>query len=69
MFTVLLAKSRYIDDRIHTLDPGAYLLDFARFIVRSVPDAEVHARLGDMAGDVAVFRGCDADGDDGTELF
>ncbi len=69
MFTVLLSKSRHIDDRTHTVDSGAYLLDFARFIVRTVPDAEVHARLGDMAGDEAVFRGCDADGDDGMELF
>lgn len=69
MFTVLLTRSRYIDNRIHTLDPAAYLLDFARFIVRTVPDAEVTARLGDMAGDEAVFRGCDAGGEDGIELF
>lgn len=69
MFTVLLGKSRRIDDRMHTLDSGAYLLGFARFIVRTIPDAEVRARLGNMAGDEAVFRGSAADGDDGMELF
>jgi hypothetical protein len=69
MFTVMLGKSCHVDHRINTRDSGAYLLDFARFIVRTVPDAEVHARLGDMAGDEAVFRGCDADCDDGMELF
>lgn len=51
-----------------TVDASQYLYDFAAFIARSIPDAEVHARLGMQAGDEVVFFGRDVGADD-VELF
>jgi hypothetical protein len=70
MFVVVLGKSRHIEERISTVaSTNEYLLDLAKFIVRTVPDAEVHAHLGGMAGDEAVFRGSDAAVEDDVEMF
>jgi len=72
MFIVVLGKSRHTEERISTvLSSNSYLLDLAKFIVRTVPDAEVHAHLGGMAGDEAVFRGAEtaSASDDDIEMF
>lgn len=68
MFMVRVGRSS--DEHYHPLTVKAheYLYDFAAFIARSVPDAEVHARLGLQLGDEVVFHGR-ALADDGVELF
>lgn len=68
MFLVKLDRS---SDRLYqplTIKTNEYLYDFAAFIARSVPDAEVHARLGVEAGDEVVFHGAAVDNED-IELF
>lgn len=68
MFLVQLNRSC---DRLYqplTVKTAEYLYDFAKFIARSVPDAEVHARLGIQAGDEVVFLGKALE-DVGVELF
>lgn len=68
MFLVRLDRSS--DAHYHPLTVKAheYLYDFAAFIARSVPDAEVHAHLGLQLGDEVVFHGS-AVADDSVELF
>lgn len=68
MFLVQVARS---SDRLYqplTVKTHEYLYDFAAFIARSVPDAEVRAHLGFQAGDEVVFRNQATDEDD-IELF
>lgn len=68
MFLVQLNRS---SDRLYqplTIKTAEYLYDFAKFIARSVPDAEVHAKLGLQAGDEVVFLGKALE-DVGVELF
>lgn len=68
MFLVQLNRS---SDRLYqplTIKTAEYLYDFAKFIARSVPDAEVHAKLGLQAGDEVVFLGKALE-DIGVELF
>ncbi|HTH15114.1 MAG TPA: hypothetical protein VL974_00565 [Magnetospirillum sp.] len=68
MFLVKLDRS--CDKRYQplTIKASEYLYDFAAFIARSVPDAEVHARLGHEVGDEVVFHGTAVDDGD-IELF
>ncbi|MBC7907400.1 MAG: hypothetical protein H7Y60_11740 [Rhodospirillaceae bacterium] len=68
MFLVQVDRSS--DNHYHplTVNAAEYLYDFAKFIARSVPDAEVHARLGLQAGDEVVFLGKALE-DVGIELF
>jgi hypothetical protein len=68
MFLVQLGRS---SDRLYqplTIKTAEYLYDFAKFIARSVPDAEVHAKFGVQAGDEVVFLGRALE-DVGVELF
>lgn len=51
-----------------TVDTSRYLYEFASFIARTVPDAEVHARLGRQVGDEVVFKGANIKEDE-VELF
>lgn len=66
----LVKVDRCCDTNYHplTIKASEYLYDFAAFIARSVPDAEVHARLGRQMGDEVVFLGKALE-DDGVELF
>jgi len=68
MFMVSLETSRDEKYQPLTVDGPQYLYEFAAFIARTVPDAEVHARLGGMQGDEVVFKGHDLAEDD-VELF
>ncbi|MCA1909176.1 MAG: hypothetical protein LDL39_12525 [Magnetospirillum sp.] len=68
MFMVKLETSRDEKYQPLTVDGPQYLYEFAAFIARTVPDAEVHARLGGMKGDEVVFKGQDLVEDD-VELF
>lgn len=66
----LVQVNRSSDGRYQplTVKAAEYLYDFAAFIARSIPDAEVHARLGAQAGDEVVFLGRELLDDD-VELF
>lgn len=68
MFMVKLQTSRDVHYHPLTVDGPQYLYEFAAFIARTIPDAEVHARLGGMKGDEVVFKGQDLAEDD-AELF
>lgn len=57
MFLVQLDRSSDRRYQPLTIKTAEYLYDFAKFIARSVPDAEVHAKLGLQAGDEVVFLG------------
>lgn len=53
-----------------TICAERYLFDLAHAIARSVPDVEVHARLGTNKGDEVVFPGrSSAETDDDVQLF
>lgn len=66
----LVRVDRSCDAHYHPLTVKAheYLYDFAAFIARSIPDAEVHARLGLQLGDEIIFHGQELANDD-VELF
>lgn len=68
MFLVRVDRSSDITYQPLTVKAHEYLYDFAAFIARSIPDAEVHARLGLQLGDEVVFRGSTS-ADDSVELF
>lgn len=68
MFLVRVDRSSDANYQPLTVKASEYLYDFAAFIARSVPDAEVHARLGAQMGDEVVFHGKELE-DDGIELF
>lgn len=68
MFLVNIDRCRDGRYAPRTIDASQYLYDFAAFIARSVPDAEVHAHLGAQSGDEVVFYGRDV-GNDDVELF
>lgn len=69
MFQVRLGLSKDTRYQPLTVDGPEYLYSLAQFIARSVPDAEVHARLGAQVGDEVVFSaGADGHGED-VELF
>lgn len=68
MFMVRLEANRDSRYQPLTVDGPQYLYEFASFIARTIPDAEVHARLGSQIGDEVVFRGEDL-ADDGIDLF
>ena len=68
MFLVRVGRSSDARYQPLTVKAHEYLYDFAAFIARSVPDAEVHARLGLQLGDEVAFHGR-AVADDGVELF
>lgn len=68
MFLVRVDRSSDTRYQPLTVKTSEYLYDFAAFIARSVPDAEVHARLGSQLGDEVVFHGSALE-DDGVELF
>lgn len=51
-----------------TVVASEYLYTFAQAIARSIPDAEVHARLGSQRGDEVVFLGREMQSQD-IELF
>ncbi|HLO78825.1 MAG TPA: hypothetical protein VK196_20395 [Magnetospirillum sp.] len=68
MFLVSLGRNCDPHYQPLTIKAHEYLYDFAAFIARSVPDAEVHARLGVQLGDEVVFHGRNL-ADDGMELF
>lgn len=68
MFLVKLDRCSDLNYQPLTIKTHEYLYDFAAFIARSVPDAEVHARLGIQAGDEVVFHGKAVE-DDGVEWF
>ncbi|MCR6629615.1 MAG: hypothetical protein NVV74_05905 [Magnetospirillum sp.] len=68
MFLVKVDRSCDAHYQPLTVKTHEYLYDFAAFIARSVPDAEVHARLGLQAGDEVVFHGSAVEDDD-VELF
>lgn len=68
MFLVRVGRSSDARYQPLTIKAHEYLYAFAAFIARSVPDAEVHARLGMQVGDEVVFHGRALD-DDGIELF
>lgn len=68
MFMVKVETSRDSNYQPLTVDGPQYLYEFAAFIARTIPDAEVHARLGSQAGDEVVFRGQEL-ADDEIELF
>jgi hypothetical protein len=57
MFMVKLGRCCDVNYQPLTVKTHEYLYDFAAFIARSVPDAEVHARLGRHAGDEVVYHG------------
>lgn len=57
MFLVRIARNADVRYAPLTVDASQYLYDFAAFVARSVPDAEVHACLGEQAGDEIVFLG------------
>jgi hypothetical protein len=68
MFLVQVERSSDARYQPLTIKANEYLYDFAAFIARSVPDAEVHARLGHQLGDEVVFHGSAVNNDD-MELF
>lgn len=68
MFMVKVESSRDSRYQPLTVDTSQYLYEFASFIARSIPDAEVHAHLGNQAGDEVVFKG-EALADDDIDLF
>lgn len=68
MFMVKVEANRDSRYQPLTVDTSQYLYEFASFIARTIPDAEVHARLGSQIGDEVVFRG-EALADDGIDLF
>lgn len=68
MFMVRVDRCTDLRYRPLTVEPHEYLYVFAELIARSVPDAEVHAHLGQQAGDEVVFRGKDLDSEE-VELF
>ncbi len=68
MFLVRVERSSDVRYQPLTIKASEYLYDFAAFIARSVPDAEVHARLGRQLGDEVVFHGRAVNNDD-VELF
>lgn len=68
MFLVQVNRSSDRRYQPLTVKTAEYLYDFAKFIARSVPDAEVHAKLGVQAGDEVVFLGKALE-DVGVELF
>lgn len=68
MFLVQVDRSSDRRYQPLTVKTAEYLYDFAKFISRSVPDAEVHAKLGLQAGDEVVFLGKSLE-DAGIELF
>lgn len=68
MFMVKVEANRDSRYRPLTVDTPQYLYEFASFIARTIPDAEVHAHLGSQIGDEVVFRGEDLVDDD-VELF
>lgn len=68
MFLVRVGRSSDTHYQPLTVKAHEYLYDFAAFIARSIPDAEVHARLGLQMGDEVVFHGS-ALADDSMELF
>jgi hypothetical protein len=68
MFLVQVDRSCDLRYQPLTVKTAEYLYDFAAFIARSIPDAEVHARLGLQAGDEVVFLGKALE-DGGIELF
>lgn len=68
MFLVRVDRSSDARYQPLTVKAHEYLYDFAAFIARSVPDAEVHARLGMQLGDEVVFHGRSVE-DDTVELF
>lgn len=57
MFHVRIARTSNVRYAPLTVNPARYLYDLAAFVARSVPDAKVHARLGEQAGDEVVFLG------------
>lgn len=59
MFLVRVGRSSDVNYQPLTVKTSEYLYDFAAFIARSIPDAEVHARLGLQLGDEVVFLGKD----------
>lgn len=68
MFMVRVEASHDNRYRPLTVDTSQYLYEFASSIARSIPDAEVHAHLGEQLGDEVVFRGQDL-ADDNIDLF
>lgn len=68
MFLVRVDRSCDARYQPLTINAHEYLYDFAAFIARSIPDAEVHARLGMQMGDEVVFHGQALQQDD-VELF
>lgn len=68
MFLVKVERSSDARYQPLTIKANEYLYDFAAFIARSVPDAEVRARLGCQLGDEVVFHGRALNNDD-VELF
>lgn len=68
MFLVQVNRSSDRNYQPLTINTAEYLYDFAKFIARSVPDAEVHAKLGLQMGDEVVFLGKALE-DLGVELF
>lgn len=68
MFLVRIDRGRDLAYVPLTVNVSRYLYDFAALIARSVPDAVVHARLGQQIGDEVVFLGKDIE-QVGTELF
>lgn len=68
MFLVRIARSADLRHAPMNVNTSRYLYDFAAFVARSVPDAEVHARLGEQAGDEVVFHGRALESEE-VELF
>lgn len=68
MFLVRIDRGRNRAYVPLTVNVSRYLYDFAAFVARSVPDAVVHARLGQQVGDEVVFMGKDIE-QAGAELF
>lgn len=68
MFLVRIDRSQDLRYAPLTVNRSQYLYDFAAFVARSVPDAKVHAHLGEQAGDEVVFLGKEVE-DDGIDLF
>mgnify|MGYP001810458830 CR=1 FL=1 len=68
MFMVKVEANRDSRYQPLTVDGPQYLYEFAAFIARTIPDAEVHARLGSERGDEVVFKGQDL-AEDEVELF
>lgn len=68
MFLVQIARSTDARYAPMTVDVSRYLYDLAALVARSVPDAEVHARLGEQVGDEVVFHGRSL-AEDEVELF